>query len=237
MTGVTLLTFDLDNTLWDVEPVILRADAAMVAWLDEHYPRWQSVGAEGLNYLRNTIASGQPHIRHDFTAMRMATVELALTISGHSQAQARAGAKGAFEVFYRGRNEVTLFEHVHSVLTELSRDYTLYALSNGNADIHQAGISGYFQQHLSAASVGFAKPHPRMFEDALALAGVEAGQAIHIGDHPVQDVAAAQAVGLKTIWVNYHAADWRLPTTADAEVRQFNDLPAAIARLASKVQV
>lgn len=234
MSSIRLLTFDLDNTLWDVEPVIVRADALMIHWLDQHYPRWQPIGRDGLASIRDEIASARPDIHHDFTAMRKATLERALTMAGYDAAQATQGAEGAFEVFYEGRNQVVLFESVHEVLTELSQSYTLYALSNGNADIHRAGISQYFQGHFSAASAGFAKPHPRMFEQALASAGVSALQAIHIGDHPVQDIAAAQAVGLKTVWTNYHAADWRLPTLADAEVRQFADLPAAIATLATR---
>ena len=35
---IKLLTFDLDNTLWSVDPIIIRAENAMMEWLYEHYP-------------------------------------------------------------------------------------------------------------------------------------------------------------------------------------------------------
>jgi HAD superfamily hydrolase (TIGR01509 family) len=47
----------------------------------------------------------------------------------------------------------------------------MYALSNGNADV-KIGIGHLFSHHLSAAGVGFAKPHPAMFQQALEKANV-----------------------------------------------------------------
>ncbi len=237
MNDVRLLTFDLDNTLWDVERIIVRAEADMVAWLDAHYPDWQRVGRDGLRALRGDVARQQPEICHDLTAVRLEVLRRALLQAGYDEAGARAGAAGAFEVFFAGRHRVTLFEGVADVLSGLSQVHPLYALSNGNADIGRAGLAGYFSAQLSAASVGFAKPHPRMFEEALSLAGVSAAQALHIGDHPEQDVAAAQAVGMKAVWVNYSGLAWPLTQPPDGEIRHFSELPAMIARLVSTPQV
>jgi phosphoglycolate phosphatase-like HAD superfamily hydrolase len=36
---VRAIAFDLDNTLWAVEPVLLRAEARVYAWLEQHCPR------------------------------------------------------------------------------------------------------------------------------------------------------------------------------------------------------
>lgn len=226
-----LLTFDLDNTLWDVESIIIRAEAGMVAWLDSHYPRWQAVGRDGMRALRGEVARVQPEICHDLTAVRLEVLRLALLRAGYDEATAKIGAAGAFEAFFSGRNTVTLFDGVAETLAALSARHTLYALSNGNADIRRAGLAAYFREQLSAASVGYAKPHPRMFEQALAMAGVSPAQAIHIGDHPEQDVAAAQAVGMQAIWVNHGGSDWPLARPADGEIRHFSELPALIRQL------
>lgn len=231
MSDVVLLTFDLDNTLWDVEAIIVRAEAAMTAWLDAHYPDWQTVGRDGMRALRGEVGRVQPEICHDLTALRLEVLRLTLLKAGYDDATAKIGAVGAFEAFFTGRNTVTLFDGVQDALATLSGSHTLYALSNGNADIRRAGLSAYFSEQLSAASVGFAKPHPRMFEQALALAGVSAAQAIHIGDHPEQDVAAAQAVGMRAIWVNHDGVAWPLAQPADGEIRHFRELPALVRRL------
>ena len=35
---IRVITFDLDNTLWDVEPALIRAEEAQQSWLLEHRP-------------------------------------------------------------------------------------------------------------------------------------------------------------------------------------------------------
>lgn len=226
-----LITFDLDDTLWDVGSVILRAEQAMAAWLDQHHPAWRRVGPDGLRTLRGEVLSARPDIAHDLTALRLEVLRQTLQRAGLDRSQADTGARGAFAAFFTARNQVTLFEHVRPVLTALASQQPLYALSNGNADIIRAGLGDCFSAQFSAASVGHAKPHPRMFEAALARAGVAAADAIHIGDHPEQDVAAAQAVGMRAIWVNFRGDEWPLARRPDGEIRDFLALPEVIAGL------
>ena len=35
---IKLLTFDLDNTLWSVDPIIARAENAMMEWIYKNHP-------------------------------------------------------------------------------------------------------------------------------------------------------------------------------------------------------
>jgi len=37
--GVRAICFDLDNTLWEIEPVLLRAERILADWLRTRYPR------------------------------------------------------------------------------------------------------------------------------------------------------------------------------------------------------
>ena len=34
--AISVITFDLDNTLWDVEPALLRAEQAQRDWLERY---------------------------------------------------------------------------------------------------------------------------------------------------------------------------------------------------------
>lgn len=245
MPGIRLITFDLDDTLWDTGDVIARAEQAMLAWLDAQRPDWRRLGIDGLRAARREVAGERPEIAHDFTALRLAVVQRLLSRSGYSAALAASGAEAAFAAFYDERNRVRLFDGVADTLHLLSRRYTLHALSNGNADITRAGLGDLFSAHFSAASVGHAKPHPRMFEASLASAGVRAAEAVHIGDHPLQDISAACAAGMRTIWVNRAGEPWPGPEAAgdagtpaapgaDAELRHFSELPALLERLAGE---
>jgi len=234
MSRLALVTFDLDDTLWSVGEVILRAEAAMAAWLDTHHPAWRGVGPEGLRALRGDVARTRPELSHDLTALRLETLRRMLLRTGLDETAAATAAAGAFDAFFTARNQVTLFADTRPVLAALSARWPLYALSNGNADLDRIGLAGYFSGRFSAAGVGQAKPHPRMFEAALAQAGVTPAQAVHVGDHPEQDVAAAQAVGMRAIWVNYGDEAWPLARRPDAEIRRLGELPALLEAMAAR---
>ncbi len=53
-----------------------------------------------------------------------------------------------------------------------------------------------------SANVGHAKPEAAIFENALALAGVRPEAAVHVGDSLEADVAGAEAVGMRPIWIS-----------------------------------
>jgi putative hydrolase of the HAD superfamily len=58
-----------------------------------------------------------------------------------------------------------------------------------------------------SAEAGVAKPDPAIFELALALAGVPAGAAVHVGDTREEDFAGACAAGLLAIHLDRSGAD------------------------------
>ncbi|PTQ88374.1 HAD family hydrolase [Agitococcus lubricus] len=227
---IKLLTFDLDNTLWSVDPIIARAENAMMEWIYQNQPALRfKVSIVQFEQYKQKISSENPDIRHDLTQLRLKTLKQVL--DGHVQGDVNEIVKKAYEVFQQQRNIVQYFPYVLETLEELAPKYKMYALSNGNADVHKVGIGHLFEHHLSAASVGFAKPHPAMFQQALSHAQADAHQAIHIGDHPVQDIQAAQDIGMKTIWVNWLNQVWPLKIQPDAIVTNFEELPQAIALL------
>ncbi|MCP4093934.1 MAG: HAD-IA family hydrolase [Planctomycetes bacterium] len=65
------------------------------------------------------------------------------------------------------------------------------------------GIDRYLDKDLLfiTHAVGIAKSNPRLYERCIEHAGVAAGQAMHVGDHPYHDVDAANAAGLRTVWL------------------------------------
>lgn len=50
-----------------------------------------------------------------------------------------------------------------------------------------------------SSEVGYIKPHPAHYQDALDQAGVPAGQICHVGDHPLRDVQGARGFGMQTV--------------------------------------
>jgi FMN hydrolase / 5-amino-6-(5-phospho-D-ribitylamino)uracil phosphatase len=205
MNDPLVLSFDLDDTLWAVEPVILAAEGAMLAWLREHHPQMMlGHDRESLRAMRARIAAQFPERSHDMTFLRHRALAEMFAAAGHPAAR----ADEAFEVFYSARNRVKLYDEVESSLERLSARYRLYAISNGNADLNRCGLAHWFEGHITAISAGAAKPDIRIFTRLLDEARVTAGQVLHIGDDPHLDVIGATQAGMQAAWLNRDAKIW-----------------------------
>ena len=81
----------------------------------------------------------------------------------------------------------------------------LVVVSNWDVSLHDAladtGLDVLVDGALSSAEVGAAKPDPRIFHRALALAGARPEEAVHVGDSVDHDVAGARAAGIEPVLV------------------------------------
>lgn len=232
-TDIRLITFDLDNTLWDVEPIVARAEKTMRDWIRAQHPEFVArFDLRELSRLRHAVVTERHEIAHDLTALRIEVLRRAFVEGGYTVADAVQAAQAAFEVYYEGRNAVEYFPGAIAALNVLKQDFELYALSNGNADIQRTGLGHLISRHFSAASVGAAKPDPRIYRAALDAAGLAPGQVIHVGDHPEQDIAAAAGLGMHTVWVNFTDQVWPDLPPASAEITSFDELVPVIRQLA-----
>ncbi|MEL6368133.1 MAG: HAD-IA family hydrolase [Pseudomonadota bacterium] len=221
---IRVLSFDLDDTLWAVKPVILRAERVQWAWIREHFP--QSVGVldkAKLQELRRNVWDAYPDLHFDLTFLRLECLRRIAALSGIQDA---AGfATDAFAAFESARNRVCFFPDALPALARLARDYPLVAVTNGNASLDRTGIGSWFSARVSARDVGAAKPDSRMFDAAAKLATVAPDEVLHIGDSPELDVEGARQAGQHTVWLNRHGMAWPenllLP---DFEIRSLAEL-------------
>ncbi|MDO6594240.1 HAD family hydrolase [Neptuniibacter sp. 1_MG-2023] len=201
---IKCITFDLDDTLWAVDPVIKQANQTMFDWLAQYAPAFtRCYQLKDLAILRTAVLSEQPDIAHSVTQIRMAQLCFGLEKAGYSAQDVKLLTEQAFDVFLHARQQVSYFEHARETLLALKKQgYILGALSNGNADIHKVGLADVMDFQFKADDVGAMKPHPLMFEQMLAHTNLRPEQVIHIGDNPQHDIEGAEAAGLWTIWVN-----------------------------------
>lgn len=101
-----------------------------------------------------------------------------------------------------------LFPEVREALTMLrQRGLKLGIVTNAHqpmsmrdTEIAQHGLIDFFPTcRLSAADVGYLKPHPNIFERALRCLGTTAEETLFVGDNPVADIAGAQGAGLRAV--------------------------------------
>jgi FMN hydrolase / 5-amino-6-(5-phospho-D-ribitylamino)uracil phosphatase len=227
--AISVITFDLDNTLWDVEPVLLRAEAAQHKWLLQHRPgAVEAFDHEALFEFKKSVWKRHPQLLHHVSQMRIQTLLELQVAAGYSEEEARSGAQQAFDVFLLERHKVVLYEEALGVLELLAERYTLGALTNGNADIYKTDAAEYFDFAFLAEDIGASKPHPDMFQAALTQAGVAAEDIIHVGDDPEHDILGARNMGMHTIWMNTRHKAWPGGERADREINNLQQLPGAI---------
>jgi FMN hydrolase / 5-amino-6-(5-phospho-D-ribitylamino)uracil phosphatase len=202
---IRAVCFDLDNTLWDVWPVIRRAEQAMYDLLAMHYPRVvASLTVEAMREAREKTAAAYPQMKHDFTFLRKQTLRDHAREFGYAEAM----VEEAFEAFIQARNEVELYEDVLPGLEELRTRYRLFSASNGNADLSRIGLAHYFERSIAARQVGVMKPDPGLFHKAIEGTGLAPEEVAYVGDDPELDVEGSRRAGMRAVWINRIDSPW-----------------------------
>jgi len=106
-----------------------------------------------------------------------------------------------------------------------ARGHRLVVASNWDCSLPDwlgpTGLLEHVDGVVTSADAGAAKPDPAVFRRALALAGVDGGGAVHVGDSLDNDVAGARAVGIRAILVQ-RAGE---PPDGVEAVRSLTELP------------
>jgi putative hydrolase of the HAD superfamily len=74
-------------------------------------------------------------------------------------------------------------------------------------DLERQGLAPRLDSIVFSSEVGKRKPHPAIFERALADVGVPAEQALFVGDRLYEDVGGAAALGVTTVQAIWFRAD------------------------------
>ena len=70
--------------------------------------------------------------------------------------------------------------------------------------LQRLGIRGYFRALVVSALEGRAKPEPHFYVLAARRLGLTPSEILHVGDEEANDVAAAEAAGLRAVWLCRH---------------------------------
>jgi 2-haloalkanoic acid dehalogenase type II len=205
MLRIRAICFDLDNTLWDVWPVITRAEREMYDFLAQRYPKTvANLTLEALREVRNEVVLEFPEMQHDFTFLRKQSLRKLAQLHAYPDSL----VEEAFDVFIRARNDVTLYDEVLPALETLRARFRLFTASNGNADLAKIGIAHLFERNVAARNVGALKPDPAIFHKTIEGTGLAAEEVAYVGDDPLMDVVGARRAGMVPVWINRDGAAW-----------------------------
>ena len=100
-----------------------------------------------------------------------------------------------------------VYPEVPGVLAALrERDIPLAVVSNFDSRLppllDALGLAPFFDAVVCSGAVGAAKPDGAIFAHALAVLGVEASEALHVGDSREADYDGARAAGIEALLVD-----------------------------------
>lgn len=207
---IQLITLDLDDTLWEVKPVLMRAEQELRSWLEQHYPKTKgSLSQQRQQQLKAAVLAKHADVAGDMTAFRHQFLKELAQLAGYPHSLADQGMR----VFLHWRNQVSLYPGVEESLNWLAQHYPIIALSNGNADLLKMDIGRHFVAHYRASTQLAAKPAVDMFMLACEKMQLQPEAVLHIGDDLQCDIEPARSLGMQTAYISAQSASAASITT------------------------
>jgi len=196
---IKLLSFDLDNTLYDNSSVIKIAEQKSKLYLESQFQKSGSIfDYQRFSDIKNMLLKGAAtapasskyqfenlsHLRYNVN------LEFCSELSNPEQV-----AKNALEIFLSYRSKIKVSNTMLSMLKKLQKRYRIVSVTNGNCDPLQTQLASYFCRSYSPLNGLRAKPHPEMLQKAISDFNLVKEQVLHIGDRIDADQLAAERAG------------------------------------------
>jgi HAD superfamily hydrolase (TIGR01509 family) len=94
-----------------------------------------------------------------------------------------------------------------------------------DTELKAAGLLEYLDVRLTAGDVGKFKPHPKPFQEALKRLHISADEAVFVGDQMHDDIAGAQAAGMRAVWIRHGAEFSNGSCKPNATITSVRELP------------
>ena len=224
MPKIKLITFDLDDTFWDIKRTIVNAEINSRKWIEDRIERkieWGTI--DDFLKIRNELIKDNPALNYDLGLLRKKIISYHTQKYFRNQKDLDEFIEEAFMFFLEERHKVEFFDDVITVLEKLSSKYKLGVLTNGNADIKKLGIDHMFEFSLSSMDVKSNKPDQGHFVKAKELSQISFQNTLHVGDHPVNDVYGARELGINVMWFNLNNLVWDIDGNPPIQFKKWSE--------------
>jgi len=221
---IRAVLIDLDDTLVDHR----HAMRAALRMLHDSDPRLQVLGFDFLlaewqrvlDAMHEDVALGRIPLHESRIIRYRHFYDLAGAPVG--RAEAASIAANHVQTYMSNRRIVpgavmlmeTLKQHVRTAVV------TNNTVNEQDEKLATFGFWPHVDVLVTSEECGIAKPEPEIFQEALERLGVEAHEAVMVGDSWANDVIGAANLGIRAIWLNRHGEPCPDPLMA-TEVTSF----------------
>lgn len=101
-----------------------------------------------------------------------------------------------------------------------------------DVELRHYDLLNYFDVRLTSGDVGYIKPHPAIYHEALKNLEARPEQAVFVGDRPAYDIAGANNAGMISVWLDPpHLAEKLDGIEADYTITHLTELLPILADL------
>lgn len=203
LSKIKVLSFDLDNTIYDCQSVLTRAENWFTTYLCDRY----GLGGKYQSYdywanVKSKVLHEDMSLEDDITLLRAQSLVVAFKEIGIPLKGGLEEARDLVKLFVKKRSEGVVSGEVRTLMSDLKSKYPLISVSNGNLDAKQLEVSSYFETDLRPVRFKFhRKPHHDLFIECANFKQVQPCEILHIGDDPYTDVFGAVSSGCKCVWL------------------------------------
>lgn len=192
ISKIKVISFDLDNTLYDNTPVIKKAEKASQEYLTAEFKKQNRVyDVNVFREVRRKLFESNDIAFDNLTHLRQECLRQVCTELKNSDSI----IQHASDIFINLRQQASIPDKIVSMITKLSVHYTLVSITNGNCDAKNLSIGQYFQKSYSPQQGLRAKPHAEMYQKTINDFQIDTEQLLHVGDEEQSDGIGALNAG------------------------------------------
>jgi putative hydrolase of the HAD superfamily len=218
---IRALLIDMDDTLYDERTYVLSGFRAVADAVTQRFP-----GADSAALYAEMTAELEANGRGR-------VFDAALAKAGISPQPSYVAE--LVEIYRAHKPVLTFWPGVSETLADLRHNYRLAVITDGLGVMQRnkadaLGLAERVDEVVYCWEHQAPKPDPKCYHQALRALGLDVDEAVVIGDRPDHDMAAAAAVGCRSIRVStgrYASADFE-GFKADSTVTDFTKTPAVL---------
>ena len=200
---IKVLSFDLDNNIYDCQSVLSAAENWFSEYLTDKYNlmpfcKDYSFWAQ----IKKELLLQQPRLEDDVTLLRAKSLVIAFEYLKQPLKGGLEEAQSLVSEFIKKRSAGFVSAEVIQMLEKLKQKYRMISVSNGNLDARILKVDHLFEYDLRPKMGVFkCKPYLDLFNECSRITKVSPHEILHIGDDPYTDVYGAISAGFNCAWL------------------------------------